>query len=378
MESDADLLGDFENDLFARHPETTAKTYRTGPRSFARWLGHEDQCSNSQPNGFRTKLQYCMSDEGDASSCTNLLLEGLTQSNIHDFVRDKKLDDYGHTTIRSYYYGLKEFADYAETNGLLQHQNPFNAEASGRDALDRYNISQTNTKKQGVDVSKYWDDKRVSDLDVVAFPASVVREIIDAAPAEGSQHRNSLLLKFLWQTGVRAVEASTLEWRDFDGVDSTTLEWKNSENDDRAVRIRTAKQHSDGDNYRYLSYRDNLDTLLRVWKEEQPALTYPETEYVFSTEQSAQMSPNRINQIVRAAADAAGYSGSYATKGGKRHEFSAHVFRSSYATHCANFIPEIDIDDVRYLLGHNSLSESQKYILPNIEAHVKASRHGPR
>jgi len=307
-----------------------------------------------------------MDEEGKASNCTELLLDGLTKENVYDFVRDKKTDDYGHTTIRSYYFGIKEFADYAELEGLLRHDHPLNYKSHEDDALDRYNIRQTNTKKNDVNVAKYWGDRKMRNLDVVAFPAEIIHEIIDAAPAEGSQHRNSLLLNVLWQTGIRAVEASELRWEEDVKLEERTLE------------IETAKQHGDNNHARFLSFRDNLDTLFRVWKEEQPALTYPDTEYVFSTEQSEKMSPNRINQIVRKAADAAGYSASYETKGGKRHEFSAHVFRSSYATHCANFVPEIDIDDLKYLLGHASLSETQKYVLENPEEHVKASRHGPR
>ncbi len=365
MDSDAALLQEFESDLFARHKASTAKTYRTGPRAFVRWLGHEDECSNQHPSGYQTKLQYCISDEGDTDGCSELLLEGLNKENIYSFVRDLKNDDYGETTIRSYYFGVREFVSFANMRNLLANdEHPLNYESYEDDPLERYNISQTNTKKQEIDVSDYWDDPRMSNMDVVAFPEDIVREIIDAAPAEGSQHRNTLLLKMLWQLGARAIELSTLRWDDID-------------REERTVAIKTAKQRSDNDEYRYLSYRENLDTLLRVWEEEQPALTYPDTEYVFSTEQSAQMSPNRINQIVRAAADAAGYSASYETKGGKRHEFSAHLFRSSFATHCANFVPEIDIDDLRYMLGHSSLSETQKYVLPNVEAHIEASRHGP-
>lgn len=365
--TDAELLDNFEEEISAQYKETTANTYRTGPRAFVRWLGHESKCPNPHPSGYRTKLQYCISEEGNTSNCTDLLLNGLTKTNVYDFVKDLKNDDYGHTTIRSYYFGIKEFADYAGYEGLLRHDHPLNYKSHEDDALDRYNIRQTNTKKQDVNVAKYWDDRKMTNLNVVAFPAEIIHEIINNAPAEGSQHRNSLLLKVLWQTGIRAVEASQLRWE------------QDVELDDRTLRIKTAKQHGDNNDKRFLSFRDNLDTLFRVWKDdEQPALTRPDTEYVFSTEQKEQMSPNRINQIVRAAADAAGYSASYETKGGKRHEFSAHIFRSSYATHCANFVSEIDIDDLMYLLGHASLSETQKYILRNPEQHVKASRHGPK
>lgn len=366
MTSDAELLQEFEAHLSAKHKKSTAKTYRTGPRAFARWLGHEDDCSNPHPSGYRTKLQHCMSEEGDAEQCTELLLDGVSKQNLKWFVRDLKLDDYGHTTIRSYYFGMKEFVKFVMGNFLdIEDGHPLDFKSYEEDPLSEYNISQNKTKKQAVDVSEYWGDNRLKNMDVVAFPAKNVREIINAAPAVGSKNRNKLLLKLLWQTGARAAELTTLEWDDVD-------------RSDHVVGLKTAKTRSERDEYRYISYREQLDTLFRLWKEEQPALTYPDTEYVFSTEQSEQMSPNRINQIVRAAADAAGYSKSYETKGGKRHEFSAHLFRSSFATFCANSQPKIEITDLKYMLGHSSLSETQKYVMPNVEAHIEASRHGPR
>jgi len=58
MTTDAELLQRFEADLFAQHKETTAKTYRTGPRAFVLWLGHENECQNQHPPGYRTKLEY--------------------------------------------------------------------------------------------------------------------------------------------------------------------------------------------------------------------------------------------------------------------------------------------------------------------------------
>jgi integrase len=245
--------------------------------------------------------------------------------------------------------------------------------------LEKYKIRQKNTNK-----SKWDDEHLVTDLrdsTVVALKAKHVKSVIEHTPDKLSPIRNESIARFLWQTGARAEEASEVRWSDFgeedgDPDDEDDVGYRPGEG---KVRLKTAKKRGTGTETRWVPVHDNLITMLNIWREEQPVVTIPETDYVFSTERSKQMSPNQINRVMRQAFDAAGFDASYTDAAGQqRHKYSAHIMRSSFATYCANEVDEIQLHHLKYLMGHEDISQTMRYVKEDVEGALRAARHGPR
>ncbi|ELZ41380.1 site-specific tyrosine recombinase [Halorubrum saccharovorum DSM 1137] len=190
--------------------------------------------------------------------------------------------------------------------------------------------------------------------------------------------RNELLLRLLYQTGVRSVELANVRLQDIDFGK-------------RKIRITSAKADPGDENYiRYVYYHENLDFLMREWIEKQrhSYATAEESEYLFLTHQKAQMRPTYISRIVKEQAKEAGVNEpiSEDANGNTRWLVTAHTLRHSMASHSANGThpadPESDGIPVHMLakiLGHRKLDTTMKYVSTDWDQIEKVvQERGPR
>ncbi|MFC6723189.1 tyrosine-type recombinase/integrase [Halobium palmae] len=350
-DTDADLLSDFESELKAQYKDSTASAYTTGARSFANYLGHDEQCVHP--------ISQCiMSVEDDICDSTAILDTELNREIFREYVKDKKDTDYAPKTIQRYYISLTKLTDFLTVVKKYLESNPLIYLENEDSPLARYNIGEE-AKKSALN----------PDGDVIALKSGAIQKIIDNVPEYQSKIRNSLLLRLIWQTGIRTEEAHNIEWDHLD-------------RGERVLTVIESKKQKKGIQTREVVYHQNLDFLLNVWEEEQTSLTAVDSDpdYLFSTERSEQMSKKAINRIARDAIDAAGYDDiSYTdASGNERYLYSAHTIRASYASYMANQVPECSINQLKELLGHENLEHTMSYVTDDRKERLKAARHGPQ
>jgi integrase/recombinase XerD len=211
---------------------------------------------------------------------------------------------------------------------------------------------------------------------VIAIPPEDIQQIFEhpGSPAI----RNELLLRLLYQTGVRSVELANVRLRDIDFGK-------------RQIRINSAKADPGDENYiRYVYYHENLDYLMREWVEKQRH-SYPtadESDYLFLTQQKRQMRPTYISRIVKEQAQEAGVNEPIGedANGNTRWLVTAHTLRHSMASHSANGTHPADPDSdgipvhmLAKILGHRKLDTTMKYVSTDWEQIEKVVRErGPR
>lgn len=159
--------------------------------------------------------------------------------------------------------------------------------------------------------------------------------------------RNSLLVKFLFWTGIRASEAELLETGDIDFQKPS-------------VTVYSPKT----DTTRKVSYpREEINPELRDWIHN-GRLRYKaadESDRLFIGPKGG-ITTHRINEIVREAAEAAGHQQeARTTKAGQtRSEATAHLLRHSHAMHYLN-VEDTDLEKISKHLGHSKISVTKKF-----------------
>lgn len=170
--------------------------------------------------------------------------------------------------------------------------------------------------------------------------------------------RDQLIIRLLWQTGMRRGEASDLLISDID-----------QETREITVREPVAKN----DKKRVVAYQHSLDGLLTEWlehgyRDEKAATTNHERLLV--GEKGAPLSGDRINEIAIQAADKAGinrkiYADANAPtddNGDKipnRWLVTAHSIRHGFGTHMVNET-DAGLWEVSKLMGHSSIKVTEE------------------
>lgn len=160
--------------------------------------------------------------------------------------------------------------------------------------------------------------------------------------------RNELVIKILVQTGLRRGELSQIE-----------LEHLNRDQGTITVTADVSKTNTK----RTVPY-DDLSPELGLWLDggrRDHLAPADDSPYLLLTKQSEQLSPSRISQIVRDAADDAGIAGSMGTnaRGEERRRVTAHTLR---ATFIMRLLDEgIPTPKVMELSGHENLQTVESY-----------------
>lgn len=252
--------------------------------------------------------------------------------------------------------------DYCETNP---------AEDVSLDDTDYNHIDPQTSQKV-----KVLQRRGDTDNAVVAIPPEDVQKIFEhpGSPAI----RNELVMRLLYQTGVRAVELCNIRLSDIDFGK-------------REIRITSAKANPGDENYiRYVYYHENLDYLMREWVKKQRRSYKPaaDSEYLFLTQQKPQMRPSYISRIVKEQAKKAGVNEPIGedANGNTRWLVTAHTLRHSMASHSANGTHPADPSEdgipvhmLAKVLGHRKLDTTMQYVSTDWDQIGKVFRErGPR
>jgi integrase/recombinase XerD len=161
--------------------------------------------------------------------------------------------------------------------------------------------------------------------------------------------RNELIIRLLWQTGVRKSELVEIEIEDIDREARSIDVWSNKTKEWRTVY-----------------YQPSLDLLMEQWIDGGYRSSYMPAEdspYLFVTERSDQMSPKTVNRkIVRQAAENADIQEVMYTDnaGQKRYRITAHTLRHGHGVQALK--SGIDVRTVQKHLGHAKLEMTMKYL----------------
>lgn len=259
----------------------------------------------------------------------------LTTMEVENFLYYLLDDGYHDTSVRSAYWTVKSFFDYLTETGQ--------AETNPAEEVDLNEIAGKKSKK-GTELK--------SKGDVVYVKPDEVKEMLKyAGHAVGSEVRNRLVLKLLFQTGVRRIELCRMKVNDID-------------RDERSIKVLTAKQKHD-DETRTVWYRQDMESELSTWLDRGRRKALPtahESPYLFPTKKNEQMSPVTCSQIVREVADAADVQEyAYTDNGGQKHSrISCHAFRHGCAVTLLK--NNCDITFIKEILGHSDLDVTKQYL----------------
>jgi len=292
------LIQDFESDKAHNESESTAKTHSTNLELFRKWLSTE-----------RDKQ----------------LLEAQKRD-VREYLRELKADDYANKTIGIRYTAVQVFYRWLESEGAIAE-------------------SPTENLKSGVDTSI---SRKEEELRSDTPPAVTEREkelLCENIP--NPKLRNELIIRVLFQTGIRAKELRNIRLNDLD-------------REERSILIDDAKSNK----YRKVYYND-LEPWISEWLDRgnraslRPA---SESEYLFLTNRSKKLSMNRPNRTVRQAAENAGIQETLYTdqQGGERKRITTHSLRHGFARHCVQ--NGMDISYLQELLGHENLETTKVYL----------------
>lgn len=168
--------------------------------------------------------------------------------------------------------------------------------------------------------------------------------IIEHAPAP--RLRNRLLILFQYFTGLRRQEVCDIRLGDLD-----------REHRQVQVRGKNGKVHT-------ANWQPKVDGLLMAWLDGgyRDASPYArESEYLFVTESSPQLSGNQLNKIVKQAAENAGIQEVLYTDaaGSNHYKITSHTLRHSFAMH---FLQDGGtLEGLSKLLAHSSVTTTEIY-----------------
>ncbi|WP_224268502.1 tyrosine-type recombinase/integrase [Haloprofundus salinisoli] len=185
--------------------------------------------------------------------------------------------------------------------------------------------------------------------------------------------RDLVLLRLLWDTGVRARELVSLR------LDKIIWE-------ERAIETVTVKQEGesewreidDEDTDRTVYFTPKTERYLREWIEggaRDGFLSASESPYILVGRQSMQLNPRRPTEIVDEYAEMAGVQeplGPPNAAGEQRRAVTAHTFRHSYAVHRVK--KGMPIPFLKELMGHSDIEHTEMYLRFKGEDKAEAER----
>lgn len=277
--------------------DTTVNEYRKGLTIFDEWLEEE-----------------------------TLGIDEVTKRDIQRYLAFLKSEkDYAHNTIRLKFAAVSQFyKDVVDNNEL-------DDDPTERVELAEY-APKVTRKEEVTKEKRIWLRK------------DEVKALVENVPAP--RLRNRLVVLMQYYTGLRRQELSDIKLSD---IDRETREVK--------VRGKRGKINT-------AHWQPKLDGLLTAWLEQgyRDASPYAEeSEYLFLTESSPKLSGNRINDIVKDAAESAGIQEVlYEDASGRKHyKITSHTLRHSYAMHWLQNGGSIEA--LSKNMAHNSVTTTEIY-----------------
>lgn len=296
-------------------PESTYKTRKTQIRAFYRWLDEHD-----------INIEEFVERNNDQD------LIDSHRPTLTEWYASWMSQEYADMTVDGRVTAARQFYDYLDAKGVVD-SNPW-------DDFSLADIGLGNPQPQ--------QDGEIDD-DFIAIEPDEVEQLCEHVPEP--RLRNELLIKLLWQTGIRQQEASDITIDDID-------------RDKRKITVHTAK--TENNDTRSVFYQPNLDILMNQWIDggyRDRFAVAEESDYLFLTHRKPMMSPRVINRMVVKAAKRAGIQSVLWTDGNghNRYRITGHALRHGYATYCANET-EMPIHKLKRLMGHEDIETTLKYV----------------
>ncbi|MFB6101685.1 MAG: tyrosine-type recombinase/integrase [Haloplanus sp.] len=245
---------------------------------------------------------------------------------VEQYFLHLKEQGYAPNTIAGKYDSIYNFYDMLSGKLGYIEDNPL-------EELTRSDYVEKNTKKH-------------DETDITYITPDEMEALAEHVPAP--KVRNELMVRLLWQTGIRACELVEMELDDIDREERSIDIWSPKTKESRTV-----------------FYQPSLDLLMDQWLDMgyRSSHTYAaESDYVFVTRQSGQFRPENVNDMILEAAENAGIQEvMYRDQAGqKRHRVTAHALRHGHAVHALRC--DIDVRTVQKHLGHADLDMTMKYL----------------
>lgn len=167
------------------------------------------------------------------------------------------------------------------------------------------------------------------------------------------EFRNTLIMKILYQSGIRRSELAFLRMSDIEPLDNQEI----------TIRAENSKSGKE----RTVYYKESLISDLRRWVHggyRNASAKDPNSEYLFPTRERDYINPDHLTQIVKRAAEQAGLQAYiYTDGGGKRREaITPHTLRHSFAVAMLRPPNNVDVRTLQNLLGHSDLETTEQYL----------------
>lgn len=266
----------------------------------------------------------------------------IEPKHVLEFISYLDEEGYAPGTIESYFGSVRIL--YNELAGILGE-------------MDHHPVEDLLEYKKKSEIIPNGNSKH-DELERVYLEEDEVMKLAENVPAP--RVRNELLVKLLFQTGVRASELSEITLRRMDrSTDPPTIRIENKKkiNPDPENRFRTVVYHPE---------RNGVGSLMRLWLDggRREALSkYAEnSEYLFVSERAEQVPADRITRIVRRAAENAGLQEEIYRdqRGHKQYRVTAHSLRHSHAVYALR--SGIDVRTLQKHMGHESIDMTEKYL----------------
>lgn len=182
-----------------------------------------------------------------------------------------------------------------------------------------------------------------------------------AANVPKPKTRNRLLIRLMFQTGVRVGEVIRIK------ID-------NVNRDGRAIHVYAPKT----DDWRWVYYQQDLDSLMTIYLEEYRPIRTPakDSEHLFISYESPRLQTKAVNMVVKKAAENAGiqevlYESN--VDGQIRYRITSHALRHGHCIEAAK--SGIDVKRIADHCGHEDITTTQKY-LDYVDEDVREAYHG--
>lgn len=246
---------------------------------------------------------------------------------LEEYFLEMNREGYAPNTIGSRFGAVRSFYKTLAGKFEVIDESPF-------EELQRRDYVQKNTRKHDEsDISYVTPEEKEALCDHVPSP----------------KLRNELIMRLLWQTGIRKSELAQIELDVLDRSGRSVIVWSNK-----------SKEH------RTVYYQPSLDLLLDQWLDNGYRAAFAPAEnssYLFVTERAKQMHADTVNEeVVKPAAEAAGIQEVLYTdkSGNKRCRITSHTLRHGHAVHALK--SGIDVRTVQQHLGHADLEMTMKYL----------------
>lgn len=250
----------------------------------------------------------------------------MTPLDLEEYFIGVKGDGYAPNTIATRYESVRTLFNFLTDKLGKYEDNPF-------DGLEKNDYANGNSRKH--------DE---SDL---PFVTRAEKELL-CEHAPSPRLRNELMIRMMFQTGVRQGELTDIRVQDLDREDRSIEVWASKTNESRKV-----------------FYHESLDLLMDQWLDGGYRDSYApgeESEYLFVTHQSEKFDRKRPNKIVKPAAESAGIQEEMYEdmNGHTRYRITSHALRHGAAR--AMLLDGIDLRNLQLLLGHSKLDTTEKYL----------------